>query len=145
VQELRDVVTGFQEKANGVDFDPLLADARALAEALDRFEARRSAADASPRDVERWNAIAIRLGRILNPVMYTRGGRFHHDPAEWSPILRATKRFTLPGLNKAEALPQLSGQPEHGFLKAQLTRELNRARAAVREARRELGQVGAPA
>ena len=138
VQELRDVVTGFQEKADGVDFDPLLADARALAEALDRFEARRSAADASPDAVDDWNATAIRLGRILNPVMYTRGGRFHHDPAEWSPILRATKRFTLPGLNKAEALPQLSGQPEQGFLKAQLTRELNRARAAVREAVREL-------
>ena len=86
----------------------------------------------------------MRLGRILNPVMYTRGGRFHHDPAEWSPILRATKRFTLPGLNKAEALAQLAGQPEQGFLKAQLTRELNRTRAAVREAMRELERTASP-
>ena len=76
----------------------------------------------------------MRLGRILNPVIYTKGGRFHHDPAEWSPILRATKRFTMPGLNKAEALPDLRGTPEHGFLVAQLTREINRTRAAVREA-----------
>ena len=131
-------MTGFQAKAEGVDFEPLLADARALGEALERFEARRTAPDLTPDDVARWNAIAIRLGRILNPVMYTRGGRFHHDPAEWSPILRATKRFTLPGLNKAEALAQLAGQPEEGFLRAQLTRELNRTRAAVREAMREL-------
>jgi len=128
-RELVDVVTGFQAKAPEVGFGPLLADARALAEVLDRFESTRPEADAG-----RWNAAAMRLGRILNPVMYTRGGRFHHDPAEWSPILRATKRFTLPGLNKAEALADLRDRPEHGFLKAQLAREVNRARAAVREA-----------
>ena len=86
----------------------------------------------------------MRLGRILNPVVYTRGGRFHHDPAEWSPILRATRRFTLPGLNQAESLPRLAGQPEERFLRAQLTREVNRARTAVREAIRELDLHGAP-
>ena len=80
----------------------------------------------------------MRLGRILNPLIYTRGGRFHHDPAEWSPILRATKRFTLPGLNKAEGLAQIEGQPEHGFLKTQLVRELNRTRAVVGDAIHEL-------
>ena len=76
----------------------------------------------------------MRLGRLLNPIMYTRAGRFQHDPAEWSPILRATRRFTLPGLNKAEALRGLRGTPEHGFLRAQLVREVNRTRTAVREA-----------
>jgi hypothetical protein len=80
----------------------------------------------------------MRLGRILNPVMYSRGGRFHHDPAEWSPVLRATKRFTLPGLARAEGLAQLGGSRESGFLKAQVVRELNRVRAAVRDAAREL-------
>jgi hypothetical protein len=133
-KELIDVVTGFQAKAEGLDFEPLLADTRVLAEALDRFQAERPDTDAGRDDTERWNATAMRLGRILNPVMYTRGGRFHHDPAEWSPILRATKRFTLPGLNKAEALSSLSSTREHGFLRAQLVREINRARAAVREA-----------
>ena len=78
------------------------------------------------------------LGRILNPVMYTTGGRFHHDPAEWSPILRATRRFTLPGLNKAEGLPALAGTPDRGFLRTQVLREVNRTRAAVREAMRAL-------
>ena len=134
-KELLDVAAGFEAKARGVDFAPLLAEVRALNAALDTFHARQ----ADPATAAAWNATAIRLGRILNPLMYTRGGRFHHDPAEWSPILRATKRFTLPGLNKAEGLAQLEGQPEHGFLTTQLTRELNRARAVVREARRELG------
>ena len=72
------------------------------------------------------------------PVMYTRGGRFHHDPAEWSPILRATKRFTLPGLQPGGGPCRARPVPEQRFLKAQLTRELNRARTAVREAIREL-------
>jgi N-acetylated-alpha-linked acidic dipeptidase len=134
-RELIDVVSGFQAKAPEVPFDALLADAHALLEALEAFESRRGAAG---DDAAAWNAAAIRLGRILNPVMYTRGGRFHHDPAEWSPILRATKRFTMPGLNKAEALPSLAGTPEHGFLVTQLTREVNRTRAALREA---MGEV----
>ena len=53
-------------------------------------------------------------------------------------MLRATRRFTLPGLNKAESFAQLAGQPEQRFLKAQLTRELNRSRTAVRDAIREV-------
>ena len=77
----------------------------------------------------------MRLGRVLNPVMYTRGGRFAHDPAEWSPIMRATKRFTLPGLNRVEGLAALA-EGDAGFLRAQIVRELNRTRAAVREAQR---------
>jgi hypothetical protein len=77
--------------------------------------------------------------------MYTRGGRFHHDPAEWSPILRATRRFTLPGLNRAEGLAALEGQPEQRFLEMQLTRELNRTRTAVRDAIREVSaHLGEP-
>jgi peptidase M28-like protein len=140
-KELLDVVTGFQSHADDVDFGPLLADTRVLSGALHAFEARRPGANGDREAANAWNETALRLGRILNPVMYTRGGRFHHDPAEWSPILRATRRFTLPGLNKVESLTQLSGQSEQRFLKAQLLRELNRTRTAVREATRELGRA----
>jgi hypothetical protein len=132
VNELIEAVRGFQSGAEEVDFAPLVADAERLSAALERFEAGRGAGDADAAAA--WNETAMRLGRILNPVMYTRGGRFQHDPAEWSPILRATRRFTLPGLNKAEALPGLSGTAEHGFLRAQIVREVNRTRVAVREA-----------
>lgn len=132
-RELLDAVDGFAAAATEVDFSPLLADTRALATALDALESRRNAAD--PAAAAAWNSVAIRLGRILNPVMYTKGGRFHHDPAEWSPILRATKRFTLPGLNKAEAMRGLADAGERRFLATQLQREVNRVRAAVRDAR----------
>ncbi|MGE0359189.1 MAG: M28 family peptidase [Vicinamibacterales bacterium] len=136
LKELLDALAGFRAAAPAVDFSALAADTDALAEALDRFQRRRGTSRA---DAPAWNATAIRLGRILNPVMYTRGGRFQHDPAEWSPIMRATKRFTLPGLNRAEGLAALEGRPEAGFLRAQLVREVNRARTAVRQALREVG------
>ena len=131
-RELIDVVHGLARAAPGIDFAPLLADAQTLLDALETFEGQRGTA--GDEAAAGWNAVAIRLGRILNPVMYTRGGRFQHDPAEWSPILRATTRFTMPGLNRAESLAALEGTAEHGFLEAQLVREVNRARAAVREA-----------
>jgi N-acetylated-alpha-linked acidic dipeptidase len=135
-KELLDGVRSFRAAAPDVDFAALTTDAETLAHALERFQRRRGASRA---DAPAWNATAIRLGRVLNPVLYTRGGRFQHDPAEWSPIMRATKRFTLPGLNRAEGLSALDGKPEAGFLRAQLVREVNRARTAVREAIRELG------
>lgn len=135
VRELTEVVTALQARAPALDFGPLVADAEALAHALESFHLLRS--DPAGR-AEPWNAAAIRLGRILNPVVYTKGGRFHHDPAEWSPILRATRRFTLPGLNKADGLALLEGTREHGFLATQLQREVNRTRAALREALREV-------
>lgn len=138
-QELLEAVRGFQEAAAEVDFSALIADAEALGVALDRFAARRHQGNAA--DAPAWNAAAVRLGRILNPVMYTKGGRFRHDPAEWSPILRATKRFTLPGLNPAEGLAALRGRPEHGFLRTQIAREVNRAREAVRAAVRETDEL----
>lgn len=133
-RELLDIVASAQAVDAGVDLAPLVEDARRLVAAMDRLAARRDDAGATADDASRWNALAIRLGRILNPVMYTRGGRFAHDPAEWSPRLRATKRFTLPGLDRVELLSTLRGRPESGFLRAQITREVNRTRTAVREA-----------
>jgi N-acetylated-alpha-linked acidic dipeptidase len=135
-REVLDIATSLEGQADGVDFAPLLADTRALLAALEAFEARRPTASTPREPAARWNATAMALGRILNPVMYSTGGRFHHDPAEWSPVLRATRRFTLPGLNKAEGLPALAGTAERGFLRTQVQREVNRARTAVRDAAR---------
>lgn len=140
VKELREALAGFRAAAPAVDFAALIADTEALDAALERFQRRRG----SRADAPAWNATAMRLGRILNPVIYTRGGRFSHDPAEWSPIMRATKQFTLPGLARAQGLAALGERSEAGFLRAQLVREINRARTAVRAARRELGAQGGP-
>ena len=80
------------------------------------------------------NETIMRLSRIVNPLIYTMNGRFHHDPAEWSPIMRATSQYTLPSLSKAAGLTQLAGQPEFGFLKAHAIRERNRLVTTLREA-----------
>jgi hypothetical protein len=61
-------------------------------------------------------------------------GRFHHDPAEWTPLLRPKSEYRLAGLGKAAALPQMTGMVEQGFLRAQVTRERNRIVTALREA-----------
>ena len=104
-------MVGFQARARKWTSQPLLGRAP-LANALERSSRSGRGAQVMPLHILEPRRDAP--GRILDPVMYTRGGRFHHDPAEWSPILRATKRFTMPGLSKAEALPDLRGTPEHG-------------------------------
>lgn len=117
-----------------LDLGPLVAAAGELAGRARQFGAwSRGVSDAS--GVARANDTLIRLGRVLNPVLYSRSGRFEHDPAEWSPIMRARASALLPGLAQAAALPELAGRDEHGFLAAQLTREANRVRAAIDEAR----------
>ncbi|HKV44802.1 MAG TPA: M28 family peptidase [bacterium] len=93
----------------------------------------RAAGRAGARGV---NEALRRLSRILTPVIYSQSGRFAHDPAEWSPIMRATARHTLPGLSKAAALPQLAGELDYRFLRAQAVRERNRVVAALGEATR---------
>jgi hypothetical protein len=50
--------------------------------------------------------------------------------------------LTLPGLDRVETLSNLRGRPEAGFLRAQITREVNRMRAAVREALATAGAAG---
>ena len=115
-----------------LDLRPLVADADAFitaARSLD--EVRDRAADAA--EARRLNAALLRLSRMLNPVVYSRRGRFFHDPAEWSPIMRASGRYVLPGLAPAAALPGLAGTRDYGFLRAQLVRECNRIRAALRD------------
>lgn len=117
-----------------LDLGPAREDARAYLAAAERLEgAMGTAAGAEARRI---NATLLRLTRILNPVLYSQGGRFQHDPAEWSPIMRAGQSAVLGGLARAAGLPALASQPELGFLRAQLVRERNRLVTALREARR---------
>ena len=140
VQEIQGFLGALQEKAGGhLDFTP-------ATEAAGRFLAaaaalRGAAAEARGPAVRAVNDALMRLSRILNPVIYSTSGRFHHDPAEWSPIMRATGQHTLAALQKAGGLPALAGQPEYGFLRAQLVRERNRLVTALREAARLAGDT----
>ncbi len=120
-----------------LDLAPALAEAEAFLEVAEKLEAAKGRATGP--SVERLNETLVRISRILVPVVYSQGGRFHHDPAEASPVMRATGQFTLPGLSKAEALPGLAGKAEFGFLRAQVTRERNRLVTALRHATRLAG------
>jgi hypothetical protein len=126
VRELDATLRDIQAKAGEhLDLGPARAALADLAAAVADLEAALSPAA---------NATLLRLGRILNPVVYSQGGRFVHDPAEWSPIMRPTGGAALPALARAAGLPQLAGRPEYGFLRAQLIRERNRVTEALREA-----------
>ena len=122
-----------------LDLGPVLAACDPFLDAAEKLERTKGGATGSA--AERLNAVLIRLSRILLPVLYSYSGRFHHDPAEWSPIMRAAGQYTLPGLSKAAALPGLAGRPEFGFLRAQAVRERNRLVAALREATRLAGDA----
>ena len=133
-EEIRRAASDLQPSL-GAHFDvgPLIADADAfIAASMSLDEVRGRAAE--PAAACRLNAALLRLSRIVNPVVYSRRGRFFHDPAEWSPIMRASGRYVLPGLSPAAALPSLAGTRDYGFLWAQLLRECNRVRAALRDA-----------
>jgi hypothetical protein len=132
-REIHDFVAGLQDKVGGhVDLGPILEDAKRYIGVAERLEAAK--AGATGARARRINDTLMRLSRVLNPVIYTQGGRFQHEPAEWSPIMRASSSMTLFALARAEALPKLAGQLEYGFLRAQVVRERNRVVTALREA-----------
>jgi hypothetical protein len=76
----------------------------------------------------------MHISRVLNPVLYSQSGRFHHDPADWLPTMKNSAGQVLPGLSRAVDLPRLDGELEYGFLRAQMVRERNRLVTALREA-----------
>lgn len=98
------------------------------------FESERNRNRAEAKQTAAWNEINMRLSRILNPVIYSRGGRFHHDPADWLPSMGSPNAYTFPALRKGMDLPELVGQPGYGFLRATMIREINRLETALGDA-----------
>jgi peptidase M28-like protein len=140
-EELATLLRDIQEKARGrLDLTPALAEASRFTEAARALEARRPSIGA--RQARTFNTLVMRLGRVLNPAIYSASGRFHHDPADWTPRLRAKTEPRLGGLAKAAALVELDGTPLERFLRAQLTRERNRLVTALRESTRMIEESG---
>ena len=131
-------VVGYAEEfaeatAGHLDAAPFLAAARALQAAAGAFVAHaRSASD--PAAQAEANRTLMALSRVLLPVTYTKGARYIHDPAEWSPIMRNTRSSLFPGLNPGLALAQLAGTHEYGFVRTGVVRQLNRTIDALRDA-----------
>lgn len=79
------------------------------------------------------NTVSLKLSRLLTPLAYSKSGRFTHDPAELSPILRNNRSLLYPGLSAGFELAGQAGS-EAGFVSAGLVRQLNRTTATWREA-----------
>lgn len=106
-----------------VDFSSLLkkvSDFRAAADKLEKAQTGGS-------DPHLINELIMETGRLIVPVIYNSSGRFVHDQAEVSPLRRFTSSMLYPVLSAAAGLPELAGQNEFGFLKAEVIREINRA------------------
>lgn len=134
-REIRDVTADLQAiVGDHLDLEPVAGAGRRLSAAcLALEEAKRRVVD-DPARVEVVNGTIMRLSRVLNPVLYSQSGRFQHDPADWLPSMKNSAGQVLPGLSRAVALPQLAGEFEYGFLRAQMVRERNRLVTAQREA-----------
>jgi N-acetylated-alpha-linked acidic dipeptidase len=138
IDEIAANVEQYQAAAKGdVDLRLLLQDLQDLRHELG--EGRTKAEDhvrVSPENTaerRRINAVLRRLARILVPINYARGERFDHDPA--------TKFPPVPRLEAAAYITKASGEMKP-FVRVGLIRELNKLRAMLRAARREL-QSGA--
>jgi N-acetylated-alpha-linked acidic dipeptidase len=132
--EIKEFVAGFSGQAEGhLDASVLQSRAGKLAVAAGALTTAARAAK-SESELKTANNALMRLSRILGPVIYSKGGRFTHDPADWSPIMRNSKSSSFPGLNKIAVLSGLKGTREYGFLKTQILREMNRVNAAFEEA-----------
>ncbi len=74
------------------------------------------------------------LARILNPVLYTKAGRWEHDPA--------ANRRMLPSLRNAPVLKRLDHEStEARFMRTALRRELNRVADALNRARQRIQET----
>lgn len=123
-----------------LDLNELSAATRELLHAAERLQeqvrkvASTSHGDDPHSEQQEVNAKLLRFNRLLQPVAYSKGGRYDHDPAEWSPVMSDVRSHLFPGLSGAEALSGLHGTERYGFLKASLLRQANRAADLFRQA-----------
>ena len=133
VEEIAQAVRQYHDAAKGaVDFGPLLADLATLAADLRTWRQdaeARVASGGDDRARRQANAILRHLARVLVPINYARGERFDHDPA--------TKFGPVPRLEAAGSLTSAPADMAP-FIRTGLVREVNKVRAALRAARREL-------
>jgi len=136
-QEIHEIVDELQQEVGDYfDLGRVRSEAKRFSTTAQKLEEAKGRVKGDAEKVKRLNETLMRLSRVLTSVVYSQGGRFQHDPAEWSPIMRASGRYTLAALGKAIRLPELAGQPEYGFLRAQVVRESNRVVTALRRATR---------
>ena len=119
-----------KDTAGHLDASRFLAQARELhteAGRLARTAANARDGEVSQEGLARINDALMRYSRIVMPLVYSKGGRYTHDPAEWTPIMRNTRSGLFPGLAAGAALSDLDGSDQYGFVRTGAVRQLNRA------------------
>ena len=117
--EIGDAVEGH------LDLAPAMKQAKAFEGAVATLESSR--AMVSAERVRTLNEGMLGIGRIVNPVLYTRAGDYDQDPALQLPL--------LPGLQPARQLAKLDPMSdEYGFLRTRAVRECNRIVDALHRA-----------
>jgi N-acetylated-alpha-linked acidic dipeptidase len=133
-EEIRGAIAEHQAAAGpDADFAPLLEELESLAGELRAWraeaESRVGEATKDTHERKRLNETLRQIARLLVPLNYARGERFDHDPAlKFGPVPRLEAAATL-------ASAPATYKP---FIKVGLVREVNKVRAIVRAARREL-------
>jgi hypothetical protein len=132
VADLRSTLDSYAAAAgDAFDFSPIRQELDALDRALDALYAS-APADAAIGDArtQAVNWAQLRMGRILNPINYSRMEPFRHDPA--------LTIAPLPDLVPALSTEKAAGDPAKlGVLTAHLTRGQNRIVWALQLAREE--------
>ncbi len=90
---------------------------------------------------QRINAGLLRLTRLLLPLVYTRDGRYQHEAANVTPIMRTQLSSLFPGLNPARRLGELGDRNAYGFLLTDLRRQRNRFDDRLAEASNEIAHL----
>ena len=133
VDEIHAAIAQYQKAGAGeVDFGP---DSPGLDGASRRYRSVARDGGGSPgrrgntEERRELNAVLRQVARLLVPLNYARGERFDHDPA--------LKFGAVPRLEAAASLPSLPAEMKP-FARVGLTREVNKVRATIRAARREL-------
>lgn len=122
------VLHSFREAAGDyLDFEPARVQARRLRENCGNLEIHKRAVESKG---DKWKAAALnealrRLTRVLNPILYTRGGPHHPDPALPTSL--------LPGLALALGLKAFDQGTREALLVG-LRRELNRVEEGLARA-----------
>jgi N-acetylated-alpha-linked acidic dipeptidase len=132
VADLRKTLESYAKAAGDVfDFTPIRNELDALDSALDVLYASVPGNPAiGDKQTGIVNRAQLRLGRILNPINYSRMEPFRHDPA--------LTVAPLPDLTPALSAEKAAGDPAKlGVLKAHLTRGQNRIVWALQLAREE--------
>lgn len=136
--ELQRYAVRFQEAAmRHLDSESLLTAASELERTAATFM------ELAAREPAVANRAIMAFSRHLMPVTYSTGGRYAHDPAEWSPIMHNTPSSLFPGLNPVFSLDDLEGDHNYGFVLTGVRRQLNRTLDAIRSATKVLGDASA--